>query len=201
MGCVDISSTVYIHCRGGNKGYSRPGFITKAWHMLLTHLDNTVTSCSVNNCSTEEEFECSPIARHFPTHTALPIMDEYLFIILVHKSGCQSPARPVCCCLICIGRLRCRKRYEVGLRVGDGGRWWIELSPHHGTFVNVWLVLNGLLLDYRVWGLKLDMAVLLWDSPLRVSCDRVVAACWQRVKWEEGGGHSSSFFCSFPNVL
>lgn len=34
---------------GGNKGYSRPGFITKAWHMLLIHLDNTVTSCSVKN--------------------------------------------------------------------------------------------------------------------------------------------------------
>lgn len=190
MRCVDISSTVYIHRRGGNKGYSRPGFITKAWHMLLIHLDNTVTSCSVNNCPTEEEFECSLIARHFPTHTTPPIMDEYLFIISVHKSGCQSPARPVCRCLICIGRLRRRERSEVGLRVGDGGRWWIELSPHHGTFVNVWLVLNGLLLDYRVWGPKLDVALLLWDSPLRVSCDRTAAGCWQRGKREEGGGHS-----------
>lgn len=158
--------------------------------MLLIHLDNTVTSCSVNNCPTEEEFVCSLTARHFPTHTTPPIMDEYLFIISVHKSGCQSPAHPACCCLICIGRLRRRKRNEVGLRVGDGGRWWIELSPHHGTFVNVWLVLNGLLLDYRVWGPNLDTALLLWDSSLRVSRDRPVAACWRRARREEGGGHA-----------
>lgn len=158
--------------------------------MLLIHLDNTVTSCSVNNCPTEEEFVCSLTARHFPKHTTPPIMDEYLFIISVHKSGCQSPAHPVCCCLICMGRLRRRKHNEVGLRVGDGGRWWIELSPHHGTFVNVWLVLNGLLLDYRVWGPNLDMALLLWDSPLRVSRDRTVAARWQRARREEGRGRA-----------
>lgn len=85
--------------------------------MLLIHLDNTVTSCSVNNCPTEEEFVCSLTARHFPTHTTPPIMDEYLFIISVHKSGCQSPAHPARCCLICIGRLRRRERNEVGPRV------------------------------------------------------------------------------------
>lgn len=77
---------------GGNKGYSRLGFITKAWHMLLIHLDNTVTSCAVSNCSTEEEFVCTFTARHFLNHVTPPIMDEYLFIISIHKSGCQSPA-------------------------------------------------------------------------------------------------------------
>ncbi len=151
---------------GGNKGYSGPGFITKARHMLLIHLDNTATSCSVNNRPTEEEFGRSLTASHFPTHTSPPIMDEYLFIISIHKSGCQSPAHPACRCLICIGRLRCREHNEVGLCGGDGGRWWIELSPHHGTFVNVWLVLNGLLLDYRVWGPNLDTALLTLRQPL-----------------------------------
>lgn len=131
-------------------------------------------------------------ARHFPTHTTPPIMDEYLFIISVHKSGCQSPAHPARRCLICIGRLRRRERNEVGLRVGDGGGWWIELSPHHGTFVNVWLVLNGLLLDYRVWGPNLDTG----SATRRQSLTGVP---WQngrrRVdkkseKREEGGGHA-----------
>lgn len=118
-------------------------------------------------------------------------MDEYLLIISKHKSGCQAPARPVCCRLICIGRLRCRKRSEVGPRVGDGGRWLIiVLSSQRGTFVNVWLVLNGLLLDYRVWGPKLDRPLLFRrDSPSRVSCDWTVAVCWQRGREEEGGGH------------
>lgn len=110
-------------------------------------------------------------------------MDGYLFIISVHTSGCQLRTHPARCCLICIGRLRRRKRNELGLRVGDGGCWWIELSPHRGTFVNVWLVLNGLLLDDRVWGPNLDTALLCWGSPLRVSRDRTVAAqCWQRRK-------------------
>lgn len=88
--------------------------------MLLIHLDNTVTSCSVNNCPTEEEFVCSLTARHFPTHAAPPVMDEYLFIISVHKSSCQSPAHPACRCLICMGRLRRRKRNEVGCVVMEG---------------------------------------------------------------------------------
>lgn len=175
---------------GGNKGYSRPRLIAKAWHMLLIHLDNTVTSSSVKNCPTEEEFVCSLTARYSPTHATPPIMDEYLFIISVHKSGCQSPTQPAYRCLICIVRLRRRKRNKVCLYVGDGGRWWIELSPHHGTFVNVWLVLNGLLLDYRVWGPNLDTVLLLRDSPLRVSRDRIEAACWQRARGEEGGGHA-----------
>lgn len=117
-------------------------------------------------------------------------MDEYLLIISLHKSGCQAPALPVCCRLICIGRLRCRKRSEVGPRVGDGGRWWIiVLSSQRGTFVNVWLVLNGLLLDYRVWGPKLDRPLLFGDSASWVSCDWTVAVCWQRGREEEGGGH------------
>lgn len=162
-----------------NKGYSRAGFITKAWHIVLIHPDNTVTSCSVNNCPGKEDFLCSLIARHFPMQATAPIMDEYLFIISVHKSGCQSPAH---CFLICIGRLRRRKRNKVGLRVGDGGRWRIELLPLHGTFVNVWLVLNGLLLDYRVWGPNLDMALLLRDSPLRVSRDKAVGVYWLRLR-------------------
>ena len=91
--------------------------------MLLIHPDNTVTSSSVNNCLTEEEFVCSHTARYFTAHVTPAIMDEYLFIISLHKSGCQSPTQPACCCLICIGRLRRRERNEVGLRVGDGGRW------------------------------------------------------------------------------
>lgn len=74
--------------------------------------------------------------------------------------------------------------------VGDGGRWWIiVLSSQRGTFVNVWLVLNGLLLDYRVWGPKLDRPLLFGESPSRVSCDWALAICWQRGREEEGGGH------------
>lgn len=57
----------------------------------------------------------------------------------------------------------------------------MALSPVHGTFVNVWLLLNGLLLDYRVWGPNPDIGAPLVDSPLRLSRDRMVAA------GEEGG--------------
>lgn len=151
-----LPSSYFVEGRR-NKGYSGPGFITKAWHMLLIHLDNTVTSCAVSNCAAEVEFVCCLTAGHFSTHTTPPIMDDYLFIISIHKSTCQSPTLPMRCCLICIGRLRRPEHNEFSLRVGDGGLWWIEPSPHLGTFVNVWLVLNGLLLDYGVWGPNVDL--------------------------------------------
>lgn len=161
--------------------------------MLLIHLDNSVTSCSVNNRPNSRRVCMQPHCQALldacnRTHNGWIFV--YNFCTQVWLSVPCSLAR---CRLICIGRLRRREHNELGLRVGDGGRWWIELSPLCGTFVNVWLVLNGLLLDYRVWGPNLDMALLLGDSPLRVSPDRAVAVCRRRPKREEGVGHVCLF--------
>lgn len=75
------------------------------------------------------------------------------------------------CHLISIVRLRRRK---VALRrqkpLMDGA------LRRRGTFVNVWLVLNGLLLDYRVFGgsTKVDVAPASKRRPLpgRLGCGR-----------------------------
>lgn len=55
-----------------NEGYSRPGFITKAWHMLLIHLDSSVTSCLVNKCYVEGVLWVQLTARLFKLHATLP---------------------------------------------------------------------------------------------------------------------------------
>lgn len=83
---------------GGNKGYSRPGFITKAWHMLLIHLDNTVTSCLVSNRPTGEEFVCNPHCQalpdaHYSAHNGWIFV--YNFCTQVWLSVACSPCAPL----------------------------------------------------------------------------------------------------------
>ncbi len=53
--------------------------------------------------------------------------------------------------LICIGRLRYSVNNEMwGEREHGVCGWWIILSGWSCTSVNVWLVVNGLLLDFEV---------------------------------------------------
>lgn len=112
-------------------------------------------------------------------------MDDYMLIISVHRSGCQSPAHPARCYLIYIGRLRRREGNEAR----PACWWWRTLM--NGALSCSWHLCKCLItfewITVRLSGLGPKPRH--WCSTGRQS---LTAVPWQNggSGWGGGGGGS-----------
>lgn len=142
---------------------------------------------NATTCRGCHEFSSPPgTSNHMPLCQPLK-MDQYLFIISMHKSQCQLTRLPG---LICIGRLRRRKHNERKRNEMVVGRWWIVLPLCHSTSVNVWFIFYGLPLIMNGWwglGPKRLHHSASCDGPTPSSHDDTPTTCLLYAKWRESG--------------